>query len=212
MEKHKKTNDFSSSRQQDLWSSISASLSSYAESSYFKTVISLVRGNPFYRGWLKILTLFRRFRMLSYIATLVSYVIALLGTGALLLVYISATLLLLIASALLTIVFIALTSFDIKSSNRDMRKILENKEVYIFFSSDPRALSQNSFFFKNALDISRQPNCAVLIVTGALFTRRGRFLSLKKETDSLFIIRKYYYFSFKKHVIPALSGKIISVF
>lgn len=198
----------------DLWDYKINSVSVYSESSYVKTVIAFVKSSTFYRLWIGFLTFFRRFRMLTYISAFISYALALIGTGALLLVYLSATALFFIASALFFLTLLALASSDIKKSNKLLSDYLINKDLYVFFASGNRALSQKSFFFQNALEFSNIQNSSVLIVTPSLFSRikSRRFLALRKERENLFIIRKYYYFSFKKRVLPKLSGNITVIF
>lgn len=202
-----------------LWNDKINSVSVYHGHSYVKTVIAFIKASAFYRVWTSGLALFRRFRLLSYIAAFISYSLALIGTGALLFVYLSAAAVVLISSALLLLTFIILAFNDIKKSNRFLTDTLINKNLYIFFLNDQRSLGKCGFFAQNALDLSNMENSAVLIVTPTLFSQKGlfqkntrTFLTLRKERENIFIIRKYYYFSFKKRVIPKLLGNVTMIF
>ena len=200
-----------------LWQEKIDSISVYNGRSYFKTVVAFIRSSLVYRAWIKFLSLFRRFRLLTYIAAFISYALALVGTGALLLVYLSVAAVALILSALILSVFLIIAIDDMKRSNAYLTDKLCEKDVYIFFSSSAGAISQSSFFGRNALDISTCDNACILLITPSLFSRRGLyrdhfFLTLKKECDNIYIIRKYYYFSFKKRVLPKLSGRVTMIF
>ena len=200
-----------------LWQEKINSISVYNGRSYFKTVIAFIKSSLLYRAWIKCLSLFRRFRLLTYIAAFISYALALVGTGALLLVYLSVAAVTITVSALALSVFLVIALYDIKRSNAYLSDKLCGKDVYIFFSSSSGAISQNSFFGQNALDISMYNDACILLVTPSLFSRKGLyqqhfFLTLKKECDNIFIIRKYYYFSFKKRVIPELYERVTLVF
>lgn len=188
------------------------SASLYGNSSYIKIIAAMIKGSWFWRIWLIILTYFRRLRLLSYIASFISYSIALLGTGALLLVYLSATALFLISASLLFLLFIIVASADIKKANRLLLDSFRDKDLYIFFQSGNE--KKCGFFAKNALDFSKIPNSNVLIVTNSLFFVSGthRFLALKQARKNVFIIRKFYYFTFKKRVLPHLSKRIFAIF
>ena len=208
----KKANNDPTARQGEFWRSRLDTTSSYGERSYLGSLVACIKRKSIYRALLRILALFRRFRMITYISTFISYALALIGTGAFLLVFLSAALLFLAASSILSFTFLLLTSFDARSSSKLLQKELSGKTVYLLFADGSYPLSKGSFFFGNALDLASREDSAVVIVTSAILTRRGRFLSLKRERENLFIIRKYYYFSFKKHVMRALSGKIVSIF
>lgn len=184
----------------------------YNNSSYFKIIIAMIKASWFWRAWIFILTYFRRLRLLSYIASLIAYLIALVGTGALLLVYLSATALFLIAAALLFVLFIIVASADVKKANHVLLDAFRDKELYMFFQSGNEA--KCGFFAKNVLDFSNIPNANVLIVTNSIFFARGahRFLALRQIRKNVFVIRKFYYFTFKKRVLPHLSKRIFAIF
>lgn len=214
MEKTNKSDKITS-----LWSEQTDLISIYSGNSYTRTLAAVIKASLPYKMFTKGLAYVRRFRILTYIASFLSYVLALVGTGAILLVYLSVAAALLILSALALSVFLILAKKDTKRSNIYFAEKLSDKNVYIFFAGSARLIFQNGFFSQNALDFSQLENACVLIVTPALLSKKGIshtnehfFFTSRKEGENIFIIRKFYYFSFKKRVIPKLSGNLTMIF
>ena len=147
MRKRRRTNNDPTTLHGEFWENRIGAASTYGERSYVASLLSFIKDNRIYRIWVRILALFRHFRMITYISTFVSYALALIGTGALLLVFISATLLFLAASSILIFLFLLLTSFDARNSDKLLSEVLGTKNVYLFFADGVYPLSKNSFFF-----------------------------------------------------------------
>lgn len=212
-------NPNNSDRINALWCEKVDLISVYSGSSYVKTLAAVIKASLPYRAFTKGISFIRRFRLLTYIASFLSYALALVGTGAILLVYLSVAAVVLILSALALSIFLVLAKKDTKRSNLHLAQELSDKDVYIFFAGSARVIYQNGFFGQNALDLSRLENACVLIVTPALLSKKGLFhtnghffFTSRKECENLFIIRKFYYFSFKKRVLPKLSGDLAMIF
>ncbi len=163
----------------------------------------LFRRGAFYTAWQNLLKQLRRIRLIAFLVRVLTVFLSLLQTGALVLL---ATVLFLIllpigSSLMLGILLTAL--IESRQTNRRLRNELANKNVYILFAYDP----PSPFLFQNAADLSAHKDTAVLIVSPYWISgkgiKKGRFYcTARQEAEGIYLIRRYYFFSLKKHVLP----------
>ena len=82
-----------------------------------------------------------------------------------------------------------------------MRTILEGREVYVLFLTK----HENPFLAQNAKSLAMQENCTVLIVSPYWISGRGLFAArffctVRKETENIYLVRRYYLFMLKRKV------------
>ncbi len=152
-----------------------------------------------YRLWQRILAYVRRARMLSIIYQILRWLLMLLHTGTLVLlttILFFFVLPLLAVSALL-VLFVILV--DLPRAKKRLLSCLKGKRVYLFFSP------MGKFGEGNARNFASDPKNVVLVVSPFWVSPKGLgenrlYANLKKEGEGLFLIRRYLFFSLRRHL------------
>jgi len=101
--------------------------------------------------------------------------------------------------------------------NRRLEKELAGRRVRVLVPPRGRALEEDSFFVRSARDMAAEAGVTVLVVTPYVFSRRGlggggRFLTARKETAGLYLVRRHYFFILRRQVLDALEGEVTVVY
>jgi hypothetical protein len=172
------------------------------EANLFTYLWHTLRENSLWILWRRALDWFRRFRLVAILLRAAAFLWGLLQAGALVLF---STALLLVALPLLVSLMLGIlitALLETRQSNRRLLRATEGKHVYVLFL--PRATS--SFAIENARDLARKSNCAVIAVSPYWISSRGItrshfYCTVRREEESLFLVRKFYFFSLCKHVL-----------
>lgn len=203
----------------EVFRSKSDILEIYKGNSYIRTVIAIIKGSALYEFWIKSLTFFRRFRLITYLAGIISYIIALVGTGALLLIYISVFGLILLIFLVFAVNTVILAGSERKRANLYFESLSEFERIYVFFTHRRQKFAEDSYFSSYVKNIAESGNYTVLIVTPRLISnrsidgRRGKgYLTFRRDYRNVYMLRQHYYFSFKKEILPKIADKTIFIF
>ncbi len=161
---------------------------------------TLTRARP-YRLWKQMLVYLRRIRMISIALRVISFLFSILQTGALVLL---TTAVFFILLPLLLLFFLLTAIAALLDRNRSIRLLereLSKKRVYVFFGI------QGDFGRQNAHALASCKENAVIVispywVSGKGFGRKAPFLNLRRDSPSLFFVRRYFYFSIRKRLDP----------
>ncbi len=209
--KHYKTHE-------ELWHSKLNLTELYRKSSYFKTLLAMIKSSFLYDFFIRSMYFFRKFRLISYVALAISYVLTLVGTGAILLVYLSFFALVLFFSLFFLLNFIIIASTRRKKANMFFEKNLDAEQICIFHITRQQSFTAGSFFEGCVKELAKN-GCAVLIVTPKIYGRTGfdgkkrrGFITFRKEAEGIYLLRSHYYFSFKKTILPKINAKTALIF
>lgn len=162
----------------------------------------LLRHAKLYVIWQNILNYFRKIRMVALILKILSIVLSVLQTGAL--VLLSTLLFLVILPIFVALMLgILLTALlESRKSNARMKKVLKNKQVYILFL--PK--QESSFFEGNIRNLAQKEKSAVIVVSPYWISGKGLasdhfFCTVRNEGQNIYLVRRYYFFMLKKHVL-----------
>ena len=152
--------------------------------------------------WRQALDWFRRFRLVALLFRIAALLWAILQTGA---AVIFSTVLFLIALPLLASLMlgILLTALiESKKSNRRLLRATEGRTVYVLFL--PR--TEHSLLGVTARELSSRENVTVIAVSPYWISSRGLsegrfYCTVRREAPSLYLLRRFYFFSFCKHVL-----------
>lgn len=203
----------------EVFRSKSDILTIYRGSSYIKTLYAVVKNSAFYELFTRSLTLFRGFRIMTYVAGVIGYIIALIGTGALLLVYVSFLAVILLIFFIILLNTVILAGAERKRANLYFERLCEFEKIYIFFTHRSQKYDQNSFFSLYISELADNSEIAILVVTSHLIsvktfdgsTGKG-YLTFRRERKNVYMLRQHYYFSFKKEILPKIKDKTILIF
>ena len=185
----------------------------FQNNNYLLYLSSSLQKTPWYHLWHQYLSIFRKFKLISLLFRLYSYLLVLLQLGTAFFVIILGVLMLFPILLLGAGVVIFSYLLLYRRENNNMEPVLKHKNTVIFFPTRGGELADESFFRAHITELSARPNTTILIVSPHFWSGQGitgnRFYFLiRKETENVYILRKHYYFSLKKVVF---SQKLCSL-
>ena len=162
---------------------------------------SLVTEAPLYVQVNRFLRYVRRFRTVTLVLRLIGIAAAILQTGTLVLLGTALFLVLLPLGGAFLLGLLLTALLESRRSNRFLQERLAGRQVTVLFLS-----SEKSPFFRANLRDLKARGQAVIAVSPFLISseglRKGRFYcTLREEEKDVFLVRKYYFFSLRKHVL-----------
>ncbi len=184
---------------------------------YFSYLYSLLRRTQVYTVWERAINYFRRFRLVSLLFRTISYLTLLVqfGTAFFFAALVILILLPVILLGALGILFSAIALYRVE--NRKMKRLLDAKEIVVFFPTREGEFGKGRFWSGNLSDIATRKNTIVLIVSPFFWSGRGfchgNFYFLgRKETENIYILRRHYYFSLYRRVLDNKEGSVAFVY
>ena len=112
--------------------------------------------------------------------------------------------------ALLTLGALLGVIFSARAANHRMEELLKGKQIRVLVLPDQITFREGTFAERSALDMARDENVAVIVVTPRLLSTRGlggegMFFSFRKETDNLYLVRRGYYFILRRRVLDVIN-------
>lgn len=168
---------------------------------FFGYAYELFTHAQLYTHWQNLLAYIRRFRMIAFVLRVLTIIWSILQTGALVLLTTALFLVILPIAAALMLGILLTALIESRRTNRQLREESEGKQIYVLFMTD----RDNPFLSVNTKNLADSGN-TVLIVSpywiSAKGIRRGHFYcTARKEADDVYLVRRYYFFSLKKHVL-----------
>lgn len=179
--------------------------------------LGLFRNSRFYQIWERSARYMRRFRMVSTAFRIFPWILLLISTNTLLYA-VAAMLLFLLPFVLLTLLsLVASALIRYKKINQRMQSLLSDQTVYVLFPERSREFSFGSFWRGNAIDLAKRENAFVLIVSPFFLSPRGLlhhsfYYNVRMEKNNIFLVRRHYFFSLKKHVLESRNQPSIFIY
>ncbi len=176
---------------------------------FFGFAYDALTHTPLYTHWQAFLSLLRRFRAVAFFLRVLTVIFAIIETGTLVLLTTAVFLVILPLAVALMLGILITALLESRRTNRQMTRWLEGKEIFVLFLSQ----RENPFLEQNANLLSKTENAAVIVVSPYLLSPRGLlhkesfYCTARRENENVYLIRRYYYFSFRKHV---LRGKAVA--
>lgn len=168
---------------------------------FFGYLHSLITEAPLYVQVSRFLRYVRRFRTVALVVRLIGIAAAILQTGTLVLLGTALFLVLLPLGGALLLGLLLTALLESRRSNRLLQERLAGRQVTVLFLSP----EQSPFFRANLRDLKARGQ-AILVVSPFLISSKGLakgrfYCTLREEERDVFLIRKYYFFSLRKHVL-----------
>ena len=195
-----------------------ASFSRLSESpDYFSFFVGLIRSSKVFQLWERWIKYFRRFRLVTTALRLLPWILLLISTHTILYAAVVASALLAPIVAIAVLSLLAEAPLRYREANPRMACKIEGKTVYVIFPERSREFESGAFWRANLLDLSTKESSIVVVVSPYLFSSRGvfetrRYLHLREERDNLFLVRRHYYFSLRKHVLTKKANRLILIY
>ncbi|MBO4979235.1 MAG: hypothetical protein J6D16_02385 [Clostridia bacterium] len=202
---HKRSKDLPARLSEQLAERIHAERG-LANRNYFLYLSSLLRKTQIYRFWRRYLDVFRKFRLISLLFRIYSYLLVLLQLGTAFFIIILGFLILLplVLLGATTVAFSALVFY--RRENQRMRLLLKGQRIVVFFPTLGGELDVGTLWRAHIEELSLKENTTVLIVSphfwlGKGLTGKSFYFLLRKEAQNVYILRKHYYFSLRRAVL-----------
>ena len=182
----------------------------YRKSSFLRYLLDAFRESTF----MAVLTKFRRYmKRFQLMQTVIPIVLAI---GAVVAVAIVSPLavLILFVGVILPAAFILLR---FRHANRMLRRELNGRRIRILIPPRKSALEENSFFVRNAHAMAAEDKVTVIVVTPRPLSNRGlggsgSFFTARKESETLYLVRRHYFFTLRRWVLDRLDGEVTMIF
>ncbi|MBE6589284.1 MAG: NRT1/PTR family MFS transporter [Ruminococcaceae bacterium] len=176
------------------------------ERRFFGYLYRLFSQNSLLSYFKRALEWIRRFRLAAFLINAFTVLSSLLQTGAALIL---GTVLFLIALPLCVCLMLGILLTALLESRRSNRLLLDktkNKRIYVLFLKE----HAGDFFSANARELATREGCAVVVVSPYWIRSEGIckgyfYCTQREEAKDLYLIRRYYFFSLRKHVLKKRS-------
>ena len=184
-------------------------------SGYPRYLLSMLRQSTAYRGWMRLLTYFRRFRLVSVIIRVATSLVTVIETSALLIVAATVfivTLPLLLAASLITAVAVVISG---SRCNRRLAPLMLDKQIFVFFpTSSPRC---GGVLDATVRHLASDPANAVFAVSphfisSELFGQQEPYFIQRQAAENVFYVRKYYFFMLRRGVLSHADHPVRYIF
>lgn len=187
-----------------------------ASKSYAGYLLRSLRASSIYRRLRKALLWISRLRILSTAMKILSYAVAIIEAGTHIVIASTLILILLPIGAIIAVTTLILSAIGQKRANEYLARAAEGEKTYVFFPRSRSAMADGSFLRGFADELSQNGNATVFIVSpsfwsGAGFDGRKYYLHYRQDRKNVFMLRKYYYFSFKRNVLNTRKEKRITL-
>ncbi len=175
-----------------------------ASRSYPRYLLSTLRRSSAYRIWMRILTYFRRFRLVSVIIRVTASILTIIETSALLIM--AATVFIVaLPPALMALLIFALAALVAGSRcNRRLTPWLRDKQIFVFFPTEQTP--RGGVLHATLIQLASKPGNAVFAVSPyplspELFGQNRPYFIQTRSAENIFYIRKYYFFMLRRGVL-----------
>lgn len=172
---------------------------------FFGYAYDLIIHTSLYRQWQRLLRTVRRFRAVAVTLRILTFLLTVVETGALVILSTAVFLVILPLALALTLGLLLTALLESKQTNRYLSKVLAGKHVYVLFWSE----DSSSFFWQNARSLAQDEQCAVIAVSPYWISAKGLrkspfYCTARQESHNLYLIRRYYFFRLRKRVLSGL--------
>lgn len=185
--------------------------------SYFSYLSALLRGTQLYHLVSHYLNLFRKFRLVSFLFRIYSYLLVLLQLGTAFVV-VAIGLLILLPIFLLSVTCVLFSALVLyRRENKAMEQILEHQKIVILFPTRDGELNTGRFWRAHIEELSTHQNHTILIVSPYFWSAKGLesdqfYFLLRKEKENIYLLRRHYYFSLKKKILEKRRDSLVLIY
>lgn len=199
----------------DVSSYVSGKAVRYSDSNhYIGFLFRSLKASNIYSRFKTLVKIFSRFRIISFLVKLFTAAVVFLETGAHVILVSTLTLITLPITTALGLITFIVAFLCSNKANKKLAHLSDKKNVYIFFPQSIKQFKEESFFSGWVSETANNKNNLVVIVSPAFWKATGYFkgryyLHYRKETQNIIMIRKYYFFSFRRNVLSTSKTKNI---
>ena len=198
------------------WSDKNRNRVRYSKKTLIGFVVSTVTNSSLYSLFFKINLWLKKLSFLSNLMLVTKAVMTAISTSAifiLLLVVLLPLLPFIIVAALFSFVH---TLFSFKKYNDKFRDLILGKKLLVFFPSRNDTFDTGSYLEKT-FSMFSDNDTEIIAVTPYFFSSKGfggkgAFLTCRQEKENVYIVRRRYFFIFKRRVLKNANCEIIYIY
>ena len=167
--------------------------------------------------WERYVKYIRRFRALTTALRLLPWILLLISTHTLLYAAVLAVAILCPIVAVAILSLLASTPLRYREVNRRMASKVKSGTVYVLFPERNKEFEKGTFWHANLRDLASGDHALVVIVSPFLFSSRGLYdnrpyVHMREECGNVFLVRRHYFFSLRKHVLLLQAKRLILIY
>ena len=176
---------------------------------FFTYAYHLFTTAPLYSHWQTLLSYVRRFRAIAFFFRVLTVILAVIETGALVILTTAVFLVILPLLAALMLGILLTAAIDTGRANRLLQKELGEKKLFVFFLPRENA----AFLTLWAQELSKEGHGVILVSPYWILPKglgKGHFyFTVRKEREDLYLIRRYYFFAFRRQVLKKEAAVVV---
>lgn len=185
--------------------------------SFFSFFIGLIQASKFFRLWERGVKYFRRFRLVTATLRLLPWILLFISTHTLLYAAAVAVAILCPILAVAILSLLASTPLRYREVNRRMASKVKTGTVYVLFPERSKEFGKETFWHANLRDLASGDHALVVVVSPFLFSSRGLYgnrpyVHMREERGNVFLVRRHYFFSLRKHVLLTQAKRLILIY
>jgi len=191
----------------EFTSYVSSKADRYASSNhYLGFLFRSLRASNIYNRTASLVKILSRFRVVSFLVRLITAAVVFLETGAHVLLLSTIGLITLPITTVFGVITFTVAFLMSSRANRHLASLPYKKNVYVFFPQNVKQFKGDNFFKGWISEIASNKKNLVIIVSPAFWKRSGYvkgkyYLHYRKDAENIFMIRNYYFFSFRRNVL-----------
>ena len=176
------------------------------------------KNRTFFLYYQKFIFVLSKYTFITTSLKVLLFLWTLLQSSALFVLFTGSVAVVMPVTIILSYLTIMLTFFGRKELNRRTRQALNGKKITVFFPPKGHAFKKTSYFRELVRSASDDPDSAVVIVSPYYFASNGvsgskrYYLTIRFEKENVIILRKHYFFTFKRNVLSDLSDDLTFIF
>ena len=184
--------------------------------SYIGYLFRSMNASNIYRRIRKALLWLSRIRILSTVMKILTFAAAVIEAGTHIVIVSTLTLILIPIAALIAVTTLIISAVGQKRANEYLKNAANSEEIYVLFPESADSAFGSGFLHGLADELSTSKSATVFIVSpsfwrGSGFGGRKYYLHYRQDAENVFMLRKYYYFSFRKSVLKAKKESSITL-
>lgn len=186
---------------------VSGKADRYAYSNHYLGFLFMsLKASNIYNKTKTVIKFFSRFRIVSLLVKIITSIVVFLETSAHLILFSTIALITLPISAVFGLITFTVAFLGSSRANKKLASLPYKKNVYVFFPQNVKRFKGNNFFKGWVDEIASNKKNLVIIVSPAFWKRSGYvkgkyYLHYRKDAENIFMIRNYYFFSFRRNVL-----------
>ena len=190
----------------------------FSKKNYFSFAFANIKHTSLFQTYRRIVNFVRRYTFITTSLKIVSVLFVFFETAALFLISTSAFVVSVPLTILSSQILAFFTVFTRKKHTKINHKLIEGKDVVIFFPSKSRAFDSGSFFSRFVTESASNEKTVAIIVSPYMIRSTGLNQSKKmyyvSRTDgkNILLIRRSYYFTLKKKCIDKASSSVTEIY